>query len=58
MSFSYEFKNPNDTVEFAYCVPYLYTHLCNFVSTLQNVHYMPTLKSLSGLDIPVLKITN
>jgi hypothetical protein len=57
MSFTYDFILPNDTVQFAYCIPYGYTKLLKLVSGLTHAKIMPSLKSLSGLAIPVLEIT-
>lgn len=58
LTFDYEFKSPNDTVQFAYGVPYLYSQLLAFLDTLKNIDRLQPLKSLCGLDIPVLRITN
>lgn len=58
MSFEYDFIMPNDTVQFAYCVPYSYTRLTKFLSNLPNAQMLPSFKSLSGLSIPVVQITN
>ena len=54
MSFSYDFAVPEDTVYFAYCVPYTYTRLLRFLSKLENTKKMPAMKTLSGLTIPIL----
>ena len=58
MSFSYDFSAPNDTVYFAYCIPYTYSRLLRFLGKLGNSKKMPAMKSLSGLGIPVLQITD
>lgn len=58
MSFTYDFELPNDTVQFAYAVPYTYSALLKFISTLPNVKQLPPMKSLSGLPIPVLEVTD
>ncbi len=57
MSFTYDFILPNDTVQFAYCIPYSYSKLLKLVSSLSNCKILPSLKSLSGLPIPVIQIT-
>lgn len=58
MSFSYDFGTPNDIVHFAYCVPYTYSHLLKTVAALPSAKLIPGLKSLSGLTIPVLEVTD
>ena len=58
MSFSYDFAIPDDTVHFAYCIPYTYTRLIRFVARLDNCKQMPSMKTLSGLPIPVLEVTD
>jgi hypothetical protein len=58
MSFVYDFILPNDTIQFAYCVPYSYSKLLKLIPTLAYAKIMPSLKSLSGLSIPVLEITD
>lgn len=58
MSFTYDFIVPNDTVQFAYCIPYGYGKLLKLVTGLGNVKIMPSLKSLSGLAVPVLEVTD
>ena len=58
MSFSYDFSIPNDTVYFAYCIPYTYSRLLRFLNKLENNKKMPVMKSLSGLGIPVLEVTD
>ena len=58
MSFSYDFTLPHDTVYFAYCIPYTYTRLLKFLSKLEYTTKMPPLKTLSGLSIPVISVTD
>lgn len=58
MSFAYDFATTNDTVHFAYCVPYSYSSLLKTVNALSNSKQLPPLKSLSGLNIPVIEITD
>lgn len=58
MSFSYEFVTPRDTVHFAYCIPYTYSRLLKLLTQLSNFKQLPPFRSLSGLAIPVLEITN
>lgn len=58
MSFTYDFIMPNDTVQFAYCIPYGYGKLLKLITGLGNAKIMPSLKSLSGLAIPVLEVTD
>jgi len=69
LSFDYEFEYPDDIVYFAYSVPYTYTDLTNLLTQIKEQHskLLPAqqflneeilCKSLSGLDIPLLTITN
>jgi murein tripeptide amidase MpaA len=58
MSFAYDFAAPHDCVHFAYCVPYSYSQLLKSVAGLPNAKPVPALKSLSGLSIPVLEVTD
>lgn len=58
MSFSYDFTVANDIVHFAYSIPYSYSQLLKTIATLKNIKLMPSLKSLSGLPIPVMEITD
>ena len=58
MSFTYDFAVANDTVEFAYCIPYSYSRLLKLLPKLPNSNILPSLKSLSGLPIPALMITD
>jgi hypothetical protein len=58
MSFAYDFGTPHDTVHFAYCVPYAYSQLLKTLPALPHAKPLPALKSLSGLDVPVLEVTD
>lgn len=59
MSFTYDFTTPNEIVYFAYCIPYSYSQLLKNLTTLPtSVKNLPPLKSLSGLEIPFLEITD
>jgi len=49
---------PQDTVQFAYCIPYTYSQLIKFISTLNNVQMLSPLKTLSGLSVPVIQISD
>lgn len=64
-SFTYDFSTEDDTTLFAYCVPYPYTRLIRVLQECRakygsNAHYssQTLCKSLSGLSIPVLTITD
>ena len=58
MTFSYDFDFISDTVHFAYCIPYSYTQLLKFLTTLSFGKALTPLKTLSGLPIPILQITD
>ena len=65
LSFEYAFEYENDEVSFAYCPPYTYTELRTSITTLkkrtsENILILENTigTSLSGLDIPVLTITD
>lgn len=61
MTFSYNFDSLNDKVEFAYCVPYTYSHLLGLIreiSICANFKYETGWRTLSGLSVPVLQITD
>ena len=58
MAFSFDFSIPQDTVYFAYCIPYTYTRLTRLITKLKNTTPLPPLRTLSGLAIPVLQITD
>ena len=36
MSFDYRFEYEDDEVKFAYCIPYTYSQLVNFISQLEE----------------------
>lgn len=65
MSFTYDFRNKDDTVYFAYCLPYTYSKLQSFVKSL---HRLPNASSflredhftssLTGVSLPILTITS
>ena len=65
LSFTYDFRNKNDTVYFAYCVPYTFSKLQNHLKALSKLpesdkflkeeHFC---YSLSGISIPILTITS
>lgn len=66
LSFSHTFVNANDTVFFAFAVPYTYTRLLNFLGSLghavsngKNIIYRQEelCKSVGGLSVPKLIIT-
>lgn len=57
LSFTHNFQRENDEVKFSYGIPYLYSQLLTFLDTLDKTEKLEPLKSLTGLDIPVLKIT-
>lgn len=61
MSFSYDFDTINDKVHFAYCIPYTYSHLLDLIRELcplECVKYETAWRSLSGLPVPMLQITD
>ena len=59
MSFEFDFMTPHDTVSFAYCIPYTYSQLQTHINTLgPTCKQLPGFKTLSGLSIPVLEVTN
>ena len=61
MSFEYEFEFDDDEVYFAYCIPYTYSDLLDYIKENKNEKYMVESKlgvSLGGLDIPLLTITD
>jgi hypothetical protein len=58
LTFTFHFDTPNDTVELAYFIPYSYSRLLKFLPTLNNCKVLPPLKSLTGLSIPVLEVTD
>lgn len=61
MTFTYNFDTVNDKVEFAYCIPYKYSDLLDLVrevSPMPNLKYETGWRTLSGLPVPVLQITD
>lgn len=64
LSFDYTFDLSDDEVYFSYAVPYTYTHLTNLLkefktSVPHSICHKETLcKSMSGLDVPLITITN
>ena len=72
LSFTYDFEPPKahtsqrtEKVYFAYCFPYTFTKLHNFLKEVQVEfkdcdHYQEGIlcKSLSGLEVPILTITS
>lgn len=63
LCFTYNFEFKNDTVYFAYCVPYTFsrmqTHLKTLKATKQSILKEDRLcYSLSGLPVPILTVTS
>lgn len=63
LSFTHTFDNHDDKVFFAYCYPYTFSHLQNFlkeIKTPNKDYYQESVlgKSLSGVDIPLITITS
>lgn len=58
MSFTFDFTQKDDTVFFAYCIPYTYTRLTRFLGKIKHCKKMQPLKALSGLAIPVIEVTD
>ena len=68
VSFEYYFDYENDTVSFAYCFPYTFSKLTTFLKKITTgqkelgenrfVKEGSICKSLSGIDVPMLTITN
>ncbi len=58
LSFTYTFYQRDVITKFAYGIPYTFTDLNKFLTTLKNVDYMPPLRTLSGLSNPILRITD
>ena len=60
LSFTFIFPS-KETLKFAYSLPYTYSHLCKYLAKFDSNPYIKqeTLcKSLSGVDIPMLTITD
>lgn len=61
MTFTYNFDSTDDTVYFAYCIPYTYTDLLSMIREVyvtSKIKYETGWRSLSGLPIPLLQITD
>ena len=63
LSFTYNFERANDTVYFAFCMPYTYSKLQNHIRNIlkspkQCVREERLCFSLSGLPVPVLTVTS
>lgn len=69
MSFDYKFEFGNDEVYMAYTVPYSYTQMMQHIKQLKDVsenspqgkkivNFGLLGKSIGGLDMPLIKITN
>lgn len=63
LQFKYNFKQPNQTVEFAYAIPYTYSDLCTFIDRLKDqngtlVNSRKLCDSLGSLSVPLLTITS
>lgn len=65
LSFDYEFRTAEDEVEFCYCVPYSYSRMLKDLDELEQdsykkniVHRSRLCFSLSGVEVPVLTVTN
>ena len=69
MSFDYKFETGNDEVYMAYTVPYSYTQMMSHIKQLKDVaenspqgkkivNFSLLGKSIGGLDMPLIKITN
>jgi murein tripeptide amidase MpaA len=60
LSFDYNFEEEDDEVYFAYCIPYTYSQMLGDISRLsaEFVKKDNIGCSLSGVDIPILHITN
>ena len=69
MSFDYKFESGGDEVYMAYTVPYSYTQMMSHVKQLKDVaeslpqgkkivNFGLLGKSIGGLDMPIIKITN
>ena len=60
LSFTFLFPT-NESFRFAYSIPYTYTDLFKFLSELHNFFFIKKevlCKSLSGVDVPILTITD
>lgn len=62
LQFKYNFRQKNQTVYFAYSIPYSYSRLHKTISQLTAAHrcieHSKLTETLGGLDVPLLTITN
>lgn len=65
MGFTYDFRNKEDTVYFAYCLPYTYSKLQANLKSLYRQPFVPSFFredhfcfSLSGISLPIITITS
>ncbi|EAR82912.1 zinc carboxypeptidase family protein (macronuclear) [Tetrahymena thermophila SB210] len=67
LSFEYEFLYENDTVWFAFCVPYTFTKLIKFLKETMKQHHSQNkdfiteeklCQTMSGIDVPLLTVTD
>jgi hypothetical protein len=61
LSFEVTFKHENDTISFAYGVPYTFSKLTAYLKTLESepgIHIRKFGQSLSGLDVPMIVVGN
>lgn len=63
LQFTYDFRLPQQKVEFAYCIPYSYSRLEKFVEELKQSHPKRIVcesltDSLGGVSLPLLTISN
>ena len=63
LQFKFNFTDKNQTVYFAYAVPYTYSKLEKFIKEVatdnpETVAIKRLCETLGGIDIPLLRITN
>ena len=61
LSFDFSFEYDDNTVWFAYAIPYTFTKLSKFIESINENPYIQVsqlCKSLSGLDVPLITLTN
>ena len=63
LSFDYKFNPHDEYVYFAYCIPYSYSYMLNYVEEIKTKHkdFMTVStdnRSTGGLKIPVITIDN
>lgn len=61
MTFTYDFEEPNDRVQFAYCIPYTYTKMLEMIKEVNGYESLKCetiWRTLSGLPVPLLQITD